>query len=219
MMKTRKNFIKGLAGLFTLGWLFSGNEEVNAQDVETSRAPLKENSNGMVFEPLLGSIMLFAGTFAPRGWAFCDGQLLPISQNQALFSIIGTVYGGDGRTTFALPDLRGRAPIGPRQGPGLTNRTLGSRFGNESTVLSVNNLPSHSHAINASSAPGTSSSPNGGVPAVNRDGILHYGSTADATMSSAVMSPSGGNQPVDNMQPALAINYCIALQGVFPSRS
>lgn len=219
MTNSRKNFIKGLAGLFTLGWLFSGNEEVNAQDVETSTAPLKENSSGMVFEPLLGSIMLFAGTFAPRGWAFCDGQLLPISQNQALFSIIGTVYGGDGRTTFALPDLRGRAPIGPRQGPGLTNRPLGSRSGNESTTLTVGNLPSHTHTLNASSAPGTSSTPNGGVPAVNRDGILHYGSTADATLSSGAISPTGSNQPIDNMPPVLALNYCIAIQGVFPSRS
>lgn len=220
-MKSRKNFIKGLAGALTLGWIFSGSDSTQAKEVgnESSEINKDTNNNRMVFEPLLGSIMLFAGNFAPRGWAFCNGQLLAVSQNQALFSIIGTFYGGDGRTTFGLPDLRGRVPIGTGQVAGLSNYPLGSKSGNETTTLSVNNLPSHSHALIGSSSPGTSNSPKGNIPAVNRDGILHYGSVADADMSSAGVSNTGGNQPINNMQPVLAMHYCIALQGIYPSRS
>lgn len=219
MMKTRKNFIKGLAGVFTLGWLFSGNEELQARDLKKEDSRLNRNASALVSEPLLGSIMLFAGTFAPRGWAFCNGQLLAISQNQALFSIIGTIYGGDGRTTFGLPDLRGRVPVGAGQGPGLSNYPMGSNVGNETTTLSVNHLPSHSHSLRGSSSPGTSNSPGGNVPAVNRDGILHYGPDSDIDMNSGGVTNTGGNQPVNNIQPVLAMHYCIALQGIFPSRS
>lgn len=218
-MESRKNFIKGLAGVLTFGWFFSGNDELQASDLNDKTSDTINSASAMVFEPLLGSIMLFAGTFAPRGWAFCNGQLLPINQNQALFSIIGTVYGGDGRTTFALPDLRGRAPIGAGQGAGLSNYPVGVSTGNETTTLTVNNLPSHAHALKGSSSPGTSNSPNGNVPAVNRDGILHYGSDADVDMNSAGVTNTGGNQPINNLQPVLAMHYCIALQGIFPSRS
>lgn len=219
MMKSRKNFIKGLAGALTLGWLFSGNEELQAKDSNSRVSDQNDGTNAMVFEPLLGSLMLFAGNFAPRGWAFCNGQLLPISSNTALFSILGTQYGGDGSTTFALPDLRGRAPVGAGQGPGLSNYPIGSRVGSETTTLTAANLPSHSHTLNGSSLPGSSSLPNGNVPAVNRDGILHYGTTADVTMSSASITSTGGNQGFNNIQPVLGMHYCIALQGVFPSRS
>lgn len=220
-MKSRKNFIKGLAGALTLGWLFSGSDTTQANDLKNGTSDLNSdsNSNRMVFEPLLGSIMLFAGNFAPRGWAFCNGQLLAISTNTALFSLLGTQYGGDGRTTFGLPDLRGRVPIGPGQGPGLSSYQIGQKIGSEQTVLTTANLPSHSHSLNGSSTPGTSSSPNGNVPAVNRDGILHYGTQADASMSSASIANTGGNQPINNIQPVLGMHYCIALQGVFPSRS
>ena len=218
-MKSRKTFIKRLGGLLTLGWLFTGNEELHAHDLSNNAPDQNNNANAMVSDPLLGSIMLFAGNFAPRGWAFCDGQLLPISSYTALFSILGTTYGGDGRTTFALPDLRGAVPMGARQGPGLTNRQLGSRTGTETTTLTVNNLPSHNHGLVGSSSPGSSSSPDGNVPAVNRDGILHYGSEPNANMNTAGISNTGGNQPANNMQPSLALNYCIALQGIFPSRS
>lgn len=218
-MNSRKNFIKGLAGVLTFGWLFSGNEQAEANDLKHEATELNSNTNAMVFEPLLGSIMLFAGNFPPRGWAFCDGQLLPISQNSALFSIIGTIYGGNGQTTFALPDLRGTVPVGPRQGVGLTNRPLGSKFGNETTTLSVSNLPAHSHSLSASSAPGNSNSPVGNVPAINRDGILHYGAEPNTSMSNASIANTGGSQPADNMQPSLAMNYCIAIQGVYPPRS
>lgn len=208
-----------MAGVFTLGWLFSGKDELQARYINEEPSGLNRNTSAMISEPLLGSIMLFAGNFAPRGWAFCNGQLLPISQNQALFSIIGTLYGGDGRTTFGLPDLMGRAPIGAGQGPGLSNYSLGSKIGSETNTLTVNNLPSHSHLLRGSSSPGTSNSPAGNVPAVNRDGILHYGSVADADMSSAGITNTGVNQPVNNVQPVLAVNYCIALQGIYPARS
>jgi len=219
-MKTRKNFIKGLAGALTLGWLFTGTDDLQAKELDDNKVSDQNNgSNAMVFEPLLGSIMLFAGTFAPRGWAFCNGQLLSIASNSALFSIIGTIYGGDGRTTFALPDLRGRAPVGVGQGPGLSNYPIGQKVGSEQTFLSTANLPPHSHTLRASSSPGSSSSPDGNVPAVNRDGILHYGPTADATMSSAGITNTGAGQAVNNIQPVLGMHYCIALQGVFPSRS
>ena len=203
----------------TLGWLFTGNNELQAKELKDKTSEKNDGSNAMVFEPLLGSIMLFAGTFAPRGWAFCNGQLLPISQNSALFSIIGTLYGGDGRTTFALPDLRGRAPVGAGQGPGLSNYPIGQKTGSEQTFLTTANLPSHTHSLRGSSSPGTSNTPDGNVPAVNRDGILHYGSSADVNMGSAGVTSTGGNQPVNNIQPVLGLHYCIALQGVFPSRS
>lgn len=218
-MKSRKNFIKGLAGALTLGWLFTGNDELQAKELNNKVSDQNDGSNAMVFEPLLGSIMLFAGTFAPRGWAFCNGQLLSIASNSALFSIIGTLYGGDGRTTFALPDLRGRAPVGAGQGPGLSNYPIGNKVGSETTTLTVNNLPSHSHTLKGSSSPGISNLPNGGVAAANRDGILHYGYDADINMNSSSIANTGGNQPINNVQPVLGMHYCIALQGVFPPRS
>jgi microcystin-dependent protein len=218
-MKTRKNFIKGLAGALTLGWLFSGNDDLQAKELNNKVTDQNDGSNAMVADPLLGSIMLFAGNFAPRGWAFCNGQLLSISQNSALFSIIGTLYGGDGRTTFGLPDLRGRVPVGVGQGPGLSPYQEGQQAGSEQTVLTTANLPSHTHSLNASSSPGSSNSPDGNVPAVNRDGILHYGPTADVTMSSESVTNTGSGQGFNNIQPVLGMHYCIALQGIFPSRS
>lgn len=163
-------------------------------------------------EPLLGSIILFAGTFAPRGWAFCEGQLLAISQNQALFSILGTTYGGDGRTTFALPDLRGRSPVHQGTGPGLGAHPLGEKYGHESVTLNVTQLPSHSHGTtyelpNAM----VSMNPMPTVPiAYDRDPMI-----ATATLQSM---PTGGGQPVGTASPSLALNYIIATQGVFPSR-
>lgn len=212
MKKSRKNFLKGLAGVFTLGWLFSGNEEANANK-------LNKTGSMSISDPTIGQITMFAGNFAPRNWAFCDGQLLPISENSALFSILGTTYGGDGRTTFGLPDLRSRVPIHAGRGPGLTERRLGAKGGSETNSLTQNQLPSHSHSLQGTSEPGTSNSPDGNIPAVNRDGILHYGSTANVGMGSGSIGETGGGQPVNNMQPYLGINYIIALQGIFPSRS
>ena len=212
----------------------------------------------MAADPLLGEISMFAGNFAPRGWAFCDGQLLPISSNQALFSLLGTTYGGDGRTTFALPDLRGRTPIGSRRGPGLSNYGEGMRGGQEVHVLDQLEMPSHSHAAAATSSSqgtanidakailhadstGATNDPNGKFIAkidnVGPNQVNAFGSTADIQMNenavtvtgtvdlSSIPTPiitvgnTGGSQAHNNMQPYLAINYIIALVGVFPSRS
>ena len=173
----------------------------------------------MAAEPLLGEIIMFAGNFAPRGWAFCDGQLLPINQNQALFSILGSTYGGDGRTTFALPDLRGRFPLHPGSGPGLTSRNLGEKAGEEAVTLTVPDLPSHSHSQNASSGEGAFDSPQDAVPARPASGIPQYATGSNTTMSSAAIGPTGGGRAHNNMPPYQGVHFIIALTGVFPSRN
>ncbi len=175
-------------------------------------------------EPFIGQVMLFAGNFAPRGWAFCDGKLLTIAQNTALFSILGTIYGGDGRTTFALPDLRGRVAISPGNGAGLDNYSVGQKGGVERVTLSIEEIPSHSHTGSAQLAGadpitrGTGTdAPKDAVPGVG--GV--YGTAANTTMKPADVETNntGGDQAHENRQPFLAINYIIALQGVYPSRN
>jgi microcystin-dependent protein len=178
-------------------------------------------------DPFLAQIILFAGNFAPRGWAFCEGQLLPIAQNQALFSILGTTYGGDGRTTFGLPDLRGRAPIHPGTGPGLSNHTLGQKSGQETVTLTTNQLPSHSHTAHmmASSGQGTTNTADGNaLNHIPKGGTPPYFYNSDnptiaMNANSVVVDNAGGGQAVNNMQPVLALNYIIAVQGTFPSRT
>ncbi|MCB9233166.1 MAG: phage tail protein [Bacteroidia bacterium] len=185
-------------------------------------------------EPLLGQISAFGFNFAPRGWMECWGQLLSISQNSALFSLLGTTYGGDGRTTFALPDLRGRASLGDGNGPGLTPRQLGGKSGSETNTLTISNLPSHNHLITgtATGTPqvnnqaGQQDSPEGAVPAVASDDSYTDSSNAIGLANSIQINTTGltigiagGNFPVNNMQPFLVINWCIATQGIFPSRS
>jgi microcystin-dependent protein len=169
--------------------------------------------------PYLGEIRIFAGNFAPTGWAICDGSLLPISQNTALFSLLGTMYGGDGRTTFGLPDLRGRVPIGAGQGSGLTNRTQGEMGGEESHVLTVPEIPSHTHNIVADTSVATTDRPGSGVPARNAAGIPQYGTGQTGVMQAGIVTLTGGNNAHNNMQPYTTINYIIALTGVFPSRN
>jgi microcystin-dependent protein len=169
-------------------------------------------------EPLLGSLMLFPFDWAPRGWARCDGSLLSISQYTALFSLIGTTYGGDGRTTFALPDLRGRAPIHDGSGPGLTPKTIGEQGGAETATLTANNLPPHSHGVQASAA-AASKSPAGQVPAYTDQGSS-YGAPDGTVMNAGMVQPNqSAVAPISTSAPYLAMNYCIALEGVFPSRS
>lgn len=171
-------------------------------------------------EGLIGEVKLFAGNFAPRGWAFCDGQLLAIASNTALFSILGTTYGGDGRTTFALPDLRGRVAIGPRSGPGLSTYQLGQKSGSESKILTTNQLPSHSHTVSGVSTIGNSNDPTGKLPA--QTGLFdneYSDAPADVQLNSTMIGNTGTNQPVDIRQPSLSINYIICLTGIFPSRS
>ena len=162
---------------------------------------------------------MFAGNFAPRDWALCDGQLLPIAQNQALFSILGTTYGGDGRTTFALPDLRGRFPIHPGSGPGLTQRRLGEKSGAETVTLTAADIPAHTHPLNASTSEGAFDSPQDAVPGRPASGIPQYAAAANTTMAASTIGTAGGNRPHDNMPPFVGINYIIALFGVFPSRN
>ena len=179
-------------------------------------------------EGMIGEIRIFAGNFAPRSWAFCEGQLLPISQNTALFSILGTTYGGDGRTTFALPDMRGRGAIHAGNGPGLSDRRLGSKGGVENVTLNVTQIPSHNHTasgkVKAVVAPGNSNNPinkNFGLaPAGNN---LYNAAATNLGMAAnnveVAIGNTGGGQSHENRQPWLAIYYIIALQGVFPSRS
>jgi len=175
----------------------------------------------MANTPFIGEIQEFAGNFAPRGWAYCDGQLLAISSNTALFSIIGTIYGGDGRTTFALPDLRGRLAIHPGNGPGLSSRRLGEKSGTETNTITSANLPSHNHsgsiAIPVSSDEGDKSSPIGNYPAETSEDS--YSSSTNANNAGGVvLGNTGGGQSVNNMMPYIANRYIIALQGVYPSR-
>jgi len=167
-------------------------------------------------EPFIGQIQPFGFNFAPRGWAKCDGQILSIAQNTALFSLLGTTYGGDGRTTFALPDLRGRNGVHIGQGPGLSNVTWGERGGAETRTLTVLNLPSHGHAINAKEE-GTTDNPSGAF--IAGDGTNAFGSASDTVMASTSVGNTGGNQPINIQNPYLGVNYCIALQGIFPSRN
>lgn len=168
-------------------------------------------------EPFVGEIRMFAGNFAPRGWAFCDGQLLAISQNDALFSLFGTTYGGDGRTTFGLPDLRGRIPIHAGQGPGLSERRLGARGGEEEVALTVNQLPGHNHRLQASSQTGMDALPESRVLAQSESPF--YGVDEPiAPMSNQGISSTGGSQPHTNVMPYLCVHFIIALFGVYPSR-
>lgn len=170
-------------------------------------------------EPFIAQIMLFGGNFAPRGWAFCDGQLLPIANYNALFSLLGTTYGGDGRTTFGLPDLRGRVPCHAGTGPGLTPRQIGQRFGEEHVTLTTAQIPAHSHSLNTSSTgtPGPRDQAGGllGPAQIYVSG----NEAANTALSGNSIGNAGGNTSHDNIQPTLCINYIIALEGIYPSRS
>ena len=171
--------------------------------------------------PFLGQIMMVGFNFAPRGFATCDGQLLSISQNSALFSLLGTTFGGDGRVTFGLPDLRGRVPIHRGTGPGLTPRSQGHKAGTETATASVGQLPSHTHTMQGSSDFGADTSPANNVPATG-SGVNLYSTDSAATvvsMNAAVVSPTGGGQAHANVMPFLCVNFIVALFGVFPSRN
>ena len=164
-------------------------------------------------DPYLSELKIFSCNFAPRGWAMCNGQFLQINQNQALFSLLGTTYGGNGQTTFALPDLRGRVPM--HTGDGLT---LGQRSGEESHTLIVSEMPVHTHQANGSANGPTVTSPNSNFWASNT-GFTPYGTTPGISMSSEAVSNVGGNEPHNNMSPFLTLTFGIALQGIFPSRN
>lgn len=163
-------------------------------------------------QPYVGEIRMFAGNFAPAGWQFCEGQLLPISENETLFQLIGTTYGGDGESTFALPDMRGRIPI--HQGNGFI---LAETGGAEDITLTVNQIPAHSHPLLVSTGPGTQNSPGGHVTAESPSISLYIEDVPAVAMSPSAISPVGGSQPHTNFQPYLCINFIISLFGIFPS--
>ncbi|MAT99587.1 MAG: phage tail protein [Anaerolineaceae bacterium] len=170
-------------------------------------------------DPFIAEVRIWAGNFAPRGWAFCNGQLLPIAQYTALFSLIGTIYGGDGRTTCALPDLQGRAPMHPGRGPGLSPRQIGQKGGVETVTLSTGQMAGHNHALMAQSRPGDLADPTNRSLARSGGGNAYH--TADSTveMDGQALVSAGGGQAHNNMQPYLALSFIIALQGLYPSRS
>ena len=172
-------------------------------------------------EPFLGQIITGGWNFAPQGYAQCNGQILSIAQNTALFSLLGTTYGGNGQTTFALPDLRGRVPMHVGQGSGLTDRSLGEMSGAENHTLITNEMPQHTHSVNVSSAIANNRSPaNNYLAMESQNRTSTYTSNApNATLNSSSVATSGGGQPHNNMQPFLVINFCIALEGIFPSRN
>ena len=170
----------------------------------------------------LGEIMMFAGNFAPRGFAFCNGQLLPIDQNNALFALIGTTYGGDGQTTFALPNLQSRVPIHIGQGPGLPNHVIGQNGGVEQVTLLAANLPSHTHQVMCTSNTGSQAGPVGGVWATDSSGATaEYDPPTATALAAGAIGNAGqaGPSAHNNIQPYLAIHYCIALEGIFPSQN
>ncbi len=167
-------------------------------------------------EPFIAEIRIFAGNFAPSGWAFCNGQLLPISQNTALFSLIGTTYGGDGESTTALPNLQGRAPMHPGPGPGLTPRLLGQQGGVDQVTLAESQIPSHDHTLKGSGPASTNSPTNAGL-ATNPTVRSYHASSNLVDLAPGALASTGGGQAHNNLQPYIAMNFIIALVGLYPS--
>jgi len=174
-------------------------------------------------EGYIAEIRMFGGNFAPRGWAFCAGQILPIAQNTALFSILGTYYGGNGQTTFALPDLRGRAPVGPGQGPGLPNVDIGEVAGSHDMTLATENMPVHSHSATVNDdTTGMANTGSGNYlnsKTESGESVAASGPSSPAVLNAAAIGNTGGNQSFPIMQPYLGLNYIICLEGIFPSRN
>jgi microcystin-dependent protein len=169
-------------------------------------------------DPFVAEIRIFPFSFAPKGWAFCDGQLMPLSQNTALFSLLGTTYGGNGTSNFALPNMQGNVPMHPGQGPGLSFHDLGETGGSDTVTLLEFEMPAHFHGFQASSADATDVTPGGNQFAAGI-GIGSFGAPPlSTTLSPSFVAPSGGDQPHNNMQPYLTLNFCIALQGIYPAR-
>jgi microcystin-dependent protein len=172
-------------------------------------------------DPFVAEIRIFPFNFAPRGWAWCDGQLLPLSQNTALFSLLGTTYGGNGKSNFALPDLQGRAPMFWGQGPGLSLHDIGETGGTETVSLLETEMPSHAHSFNAANDGATTNTPGNNYVArpFGRGNNLFNTAVAPTQMSPAAVTPAGGDNPHNNMQPYLTFYFCIAMQGIFPPRT
>ena len=168
-------------------------------------------------EPYAGEIRMFAGNFAPRGWAFCDGQLLGISQNDALFSLFGTFYGGDGRTNFGLPDLRGRIPIDAGQGPGLNLKRLGQKGGAENVTLTTNQIPAHTHTLRAATGGTPAASPVGNLPGQDRSVMFVNTNDSPTNFASNLIGNNNGSRSHTNMMPFLCVHFIVALFGIYPS--
>lgn len=203
----RRGWLKRLGALLGGGLLASRS---------AAASPLQTQGT----DAYIGEIMLFAGPYAPQNYALCNGQLLPINQQySALYAVIGNYYGGNGTSNFALPNLQGRVPVGAGQGAGLSNYALGQTGGLESVTLITQQLPTHSHALLGSSSPGTSADPTNNLLANDgRGGPQYASSNSNATLNGQSIGAAGGNQPHENRPPFLALNYCICISGIFPSR-
>lgn len=172
-------------------------------------------------DPYIGEIRMFAGNYAPQGWALCDGTLMSVSENDALFALIGTTYGGDGQTTFALPDMRGRLPLHQGTGPGLTTRVMGQMFGSEEVTLLQTQMPSHAHPLVVSTLDAVTSEVSNALPAGQPGDTLYLSnpSVPAASMSNRTLQTAGGSQPHDNTMPFVCVNFIISLFGIFPSQN
>ncbi len=172
-------------------------------------------------DPFVAEIRIFPFNYAPKGWAWCTGQLIPLSQNTALFALLGLTYGGDGKSNFALPDLQGRAPMHPGQGPGLSLHDLGETGGSRTVTLQETEIPNHTHTLQFANATATSTMPltSAALAKSPQENASVYTNLTTSLVSSANLAPAGGDQPHNNMQPYLTFNFCIALQGVFPPRN
>ncbi len=223
--ENRRNFIrKSIAALFGATILTSASD-IFSMESKTGYIYVKQNGEVINHynpageaQPFLGEIVSFGCNFAPFHWAFCNGQLLPITGNTALFSLLGTYYGGNGTTNFALPDLRGRVPIGFGQGTGLSDYSLGQSGGSEGTSLLTTEIPSHSHSVASSSAIGITPNPSGAFLAQNAEGIGSYTVSGNAVLNNSAIGVTGSGSPHSNIQPILGLNFCIALQGIFPAQ-
>lgn len=223
--QTRRGWLKRI-GLALGGGIVAGPALASAASAATP-APQGATFRTAGADPFLAEIMLFAGNFPPRGYMFCEGQILSIAQNTALFALLGTMYGGNGVNTFALPDLRGRSPIHQGQGPGLSNIPLADLGGQEQVTMLSSQMPQHTHALNVNSGAGTSASPSGGVLAAGAGTNVHgetipvmgYAAGPNGIAASNAIATAGGGQPLPVRSPYLALNYCIAVEGIFPSRS
>ncbi len=213
--KSRRGFLKGVTR-----WIGGTALLTSAANIFTYKE-IKAASNSPLAgaEPYIGSIDMVGFNFAPRSWATCDGQLLSIAQNTALFSLLGTTYGGNGQTTFGLPDLRGRVPLHQGQGPGLPQYVMGQSSGEVNHTLITSEIPTHNHTLSVNTNGGTSDNPTGNYMASNSEGIKHYSNSAGSNANAASIGNAGGSQPHNNMPPYLCVNFVIALSGIYPSRN
>ena len=224
-MESRRVFIRnslaasfGAAALLRADKLFAGKSKTGFIYAKENGEIINHYEPQGGSSPYVGETSCFAFNFAPSGWQTCNGALLPISEYDVLFALIGTTYGGDGVNSFGVPDLQGRGPIHMGQGPGLTSRTMGETSGAEIVTLISNHMPSHNHNLNVNSSIGNSKSPNGNYLAQNADAVSNYGTSTGATMNNLTIGATGGSQFHNNMAPYLALNFCISLFGVFPTQ-